>query len=214
MNRFIDILIISAIIIGSYFYLATDQLFIKAICSTGFVLLGAKNFFYSKDESNFNFRLSMLVGLIFAMLGDILLGINFIVGASFFAIGHIFYLLAYSFITPFCFRDFAMSSILSAVSISFVIFCPVFDFKVGAVKFVCIAYALVISTMLSKAAMNFFHAKSKLSTIIFVGSILFFFSDLMLSLNKFAGMGNLTSILCIATYYPAQCFLAESIFIK
>ena len=44
-----------------------------------------------------------------------------------------------------------------------------------------------------------------------IGSFLFFFSDLMLLFNEFAGAPFITDILCLYTYYPAQILLAYSI---
>lgn len=45
-----------------------------------------------------------------------------------------------------------------------------------------------------------------------IGSILFFFSDLMLVFDWFLSMGRIAGILCMSTYYPAQCLFAFSVY--
>ena len=46
-----------------------------------------------------------------------------------------------------------------------------------------------------------------------VTSVLFFFSDLMLVFDNFTNLTFPIGILCLATYYPAQCVLAFSVMI-
>ena len=79
-------------------------------------------------------------------------------------------------------------------------------------QIVCIVYALIISMMVSKGITNLIKSQTITNIIIVVGSVLFLFSDLMLLLNQFASMGRIASVLCIASYYPAQIALAYSIF--
>ena len=78
-------------------------------------------------------------------------------------------------------------------------------------QILCCIYAFVISIMVGKAIANFIKEKSQLNLIILLGSILFFFSDFMLLFNVFADVGRIFSVLCLATYYPAEFLLAYSI---
>ena len=81
-------------------------------------------------------------------------------------------------------------------------------------RIVCLIYALIISFMLAKAIGNFVKERNTVTIIIFVGSILFFFSDLMLVFDWFMGMGRVSGLLCMSIYYPAECLLAISVFFK
>ena len=65
--------------------------------------------------------------------------------------------------------------------------------------------------MLAKSLGNFILDKSLFTTIIAFASLLFFFSDLMLVLGKFADFGKWASKACMGTYYPALCLLSFSV---
>ena len=79
-------------------------------------------------------------------------------------------------------------------------------------KWVCLVYAIIISSMVGKALGNFIRNKNIVTIILAIGSSLFFFSDLMLVFDWFMGMGRISGLLCMATYYPAECLLAFSVF--
>ena len=69
----------------------------KSIASALFVVSGIVNLVFAimaKEERNKLFKYFMVVGLVFACIGDIFLidGAYFIEGAIFFAIGHVFFL--------------------------------------------------------------------------------------------------------------------------
>ena len=91
---------------------------------------------------------------------------------------------------------------------------PIFDFGGIVMHIVCIAYAAVISCMVGKSISNYIHNKTLLNLIILVGSALFCFSDLSLVFYSFSDVlpRVLTIVLCLGTYYPAECILAYSIF--
>ena len=77
-------------------------------------------------------------------------------------------------------------------------------------QIVCLVYALIISLMVGKAVGNCIRTPSLLTVVILAGSILFFFSDLMLVFDWFADGGRISGLLCMGTYYPAECLLAIS----
>ena len=93
-----NLVLMIAVFIGNYFYLTEGGLLLKSLCSGGFALMGIINLCLAlKNKTNeLRFCVSMAVGLVFAMLGDIVLGFDFIIGAGLFAIGHICYFIAYS----------------------------------------------------------------------------------------------------------------------
>lgn len=208
-------LLIVLIIIGDVCYIIYDKLWIKSITSAGFVLLGLLCLIQVilHKERRLKFPIIMFVGLIFAMLGDIILNIQFITGAALFAIGHIFYFVSYCFILKLQWKDIIPGAVIFVCAILFITLAPIFDFSV-AMEVVCCIYAFIISFMVGKSISNIARKKNVRNILIVTGSCLFFFSDCMLLLNVFADLGKVVSVLCLATYYPAQIILALSISIN
>ena len=210
----LNILLILAVCIGDIFYIIfNDSLLIKSLTSAGFVIIGIINliFVLNNKTSKKHFSIIMLVGLIFAMLGDIILELHFIMGAVLFAIGHIFYFIAYSYLLPFKWKDLIYGAMIFIPVTLFILLAPIFDFGGIVMELVCIIYAVIISCMVGKSISNYIQDKNLLHLIILIGSLLFMFSDFMLLLNVFANLPRIVGILCLASYYPAECILAYSI---
>jgi len=209
-------LIFSALIIISDFLYTTVlyNVYMKGIASILFVLMGVTNLIYSIKSKNENIRfgIMMVIGLTFSMLGDILLEIIFEIGAGLFALGHVFYFMSYCQLLKFYWQDIIIGLTIFITVTLVILFAPVFNFGGAFMQIICIIYALIISMMVSKAITNLIKSHTITNIIIVVGSVLFLFSDLMLLLNQFANMGRIASVLCIASYYPAQIALAYSIF--
>ena len=212
-QKILNIVLIISILIGDALFISIGGLISKSIASILFVLLGLVNLFYALKfgTSQKKFTILMCIGLFFAMLGDILLEIIFVVGAGFFAIGHVFYFISYCTLLPFKPKDLIFSTVIFIPSLLVLFFVPVFDFGGIFMQCVCIAYALVISLMVGKSISNYVQNKSILNLIILIGSCLFFFSDFMLVFSVFADISIIFSLLCLITYYPAECALAYSI---
>lgn len=214
LSNILNIVLISLVCLGDIFYMFYNHtLLIKSLISAGFVILGIINlvfaFKYNTDKKKF--AIIMLIGLTFAMLGDIILELQFIIGAGLFAIGHIFYFLAYCNLIPFRWKDLIYGAIIFVPVTLFIIFAPFFDFGGILMEIVCIIYAIIISCMVGKSISNYIQDKNLLHLIILIGSVLFMFSDFMLLLNVFADLPRVVNILCLASYYPAECMLAYSI---
>ena len=191
----------------------------KSIASALFVVSGIVNLVFAimaKEERNKLFKYFMVVGLVFACIGDILLidGAYFIEGAIFFAIGHVFFFVGYSLLQKICWRDLICSLIIFAVALVVIFAVPVFEFQ--NMLAIVIVYSFIISFMLGKAISNAFSEEYKIGNlIILIGSLLFFLSDLMLLFNMFANFDtNVFEVLCLVLYYPAEILLACSIFYK
>lgn len=209
----LNIILTLLILAGDIAYILTDQLWVKSITSAGFVLIGAINLFYviKNKSGNLKFPITLLIGLVFAMLGDILLEIEFIVGAGLFAVGHVFYFSSYCFLQRFKISNIIASACVLIPSILIITLVPIFDFGGVLMQMVCIVYAVVISGMLGKAISNFIKEKNTLNLLILIGSALFFFSDFMLLFNVFADISRVFGVLCLATYYPANIVLGFSL---
>ena len=213
----LNALIIAAILILNYFYQRNGFDFtLKCVCSGGFALLGLINlgFACARKQGSLRFHISMALGLVLAMLGDVLIGYNFILGAGIFALGHVCFAAAYCFEQRFSRLDLGLSAVLFIGAAAFLVFCPLLRFEVPAFRIVCLAYALIISTMLGKAAGNFLHSRKLLTAVTAIASTLFFFSDLMLVFSWFIGLWDWTDHACMGTYYPALCMLALAMYLK
>jgi len=188
-------------------------LLVKGLASLCFVALGAINLNYARKTRGEKHKYEMVIvaGLFVCMIADVVLNLNFIAGALIFAAGHIFYFSAYCYLEKFKARDAGFGIVIFAAAAMFIMTAPIFDFGSLVMQSVCLAYAAIISGMLGKALSNFIRNKCLVNTVLAVGSLLFFFSDLMLSLDVFASGGKVTGILCLATYFPAQCVIACSL---
>ena len=186
---------------------------LKSLASSVFVIIGVLNLIFAiLIKTKLMFPIMMSLGLIFAMLGDIILNIEFIAGAVLFGVGHIFFFIAYLFLEKFSWKDLLISAIIFIPSMLFILLAPIFNFNSDLMVAVAVIYALIISLMTGKAISNLVKNRSLQNIIIAVGSIMFFLSDLMLLLGRFAGL-PVVSIICLVLYYPAEFLLAFSILI-
>lgn len=152
------------------------------------------------------------VGLVFAMLGDVILEVHFITGAVLFAIGHVMFFISYGMLEKFSYKDLIYGGVIFVPSLLFMVLAPFFEYGGVGMEIICVIYALIISLMVGKAIANVAKNRSLLNIIIMIGSIMFFLSDLMLLLNVFGGL-PVVGIICLALYYPAEFLLAFAIFI-
>lgn len=210
--KFVNIMMFLMIMVGDFVYICTDVILAKAITSALFVILGVLDAIYlvSNKAKNQKFMYLMLAGLFFAFLGDVVLEVHFIMGAVLFALGHVLFFVAYIFLNKFCWSDLICWALIFIPSVLIILFVPTLKFESILMQMVCVVYALIISLMLSKSVSNFIKDRSVLNSILLVGSILFFFSDLMLLFSRFGGVST-CGLLCLLTYYPAEFLLAFSI---
>lgn len=214
---FLNILIIAAIFVLNYFYQKNNFVFwLKCVCSAAFALLGVINlvFAITSGQDDLEFFILMAAGLVLAMLGDIFLNKSFALGAGFFALGHVGFAVAYSFLQAFGPRDVVIIGVIFIATAAFLLFAPCVKFGSENIKWICLAYSLIISVMLGKAMANLIGRANAVNALISAGSFLFFFSDLMLVLNWFVRVGRWAGNACMGTYYPALCFLAFSMYFK
>lgn len=209
------------VLIGDVFYILYGALWRKGVTSALFLLLGILFFVLAIiKKKKLRFPIFMLIGLVFTMIADIVLNIHFIAGAILFAIGHIFYAISYYQLKQWSWLDLLCSCVLALPAVLWITIAPMFHFGVALMEVVVVFYAIIISCMVGKTISNFItsilkHQDYRLELILLIGSILFFFSDCMLLLNKFGSftkdMKEVLTVLCLASYYPAQILLASSI---
>lgn len=191
-----------------------DRIWFKCVASVMFVLLLGVNFligiFKTKDR-NIKFPLLMLYGVILACAGDIALYWNFIIGASLFGLGHVFFISAFFVLSKFKLKDLIPMGIGVLISVLVVALYPKFDFE--GMDVVIYIYAVVVSAMLGKAISVMFNKEVNFYNRLFIclGGTLFFLSDLMLVFCQFADAGEVFDALCLIFYYPAECFFGLSV---
>ena len=210
----LNLLLAAAAFVGNFVYITHGGLLVKSLASGGFALMGLVNLAYAffRLRGGLAFPLCMAAGLTAAMLGDIVLGFDFVIGAAHFAMGHLFYFAAQCVLMRFSRRDARISGILLAAS-ALLLLSPLFDFSEPMMRTVCLLYALIIAMMTGKAVSDFQREQNAVTAALALGGVLFFFSDMMLVFARFGGFGPPSGTLCLATYYPAECLLAFSIFL-
>ena len=184
----------------------------KTIASLLFVLCGLFNFIilrkYHKG-SGYLKSLILLIGLVFAMVGDIVLIGDFTLGAIFFAVGHVFFLAYFCTLYKISLIDIIIFLGLITFALLVIFLYPHFVFD-GLLP-VIIVYAVIISAMLAKAIGNYIKHRGTANLVSLLGAFLFFFSDMMLLFFRFGGHILVFDYLCVYTYYPAEFLLALSL---
>ena len=196
------------------YYDIAGGLWLKGVTSGWFVVLGGVNLWAARDleRKQLRFFLLMEAGLVCGMCADVLLGLVFFAGVGVFALGHIFYLAAFYSLEKFHLRDLRFILPLAAVSMFVVVGTPWITVTDPSLRNLLLGYAVIISAMLGKAWSNLFCDPSPYRWILAVGSVLFWFSDLMLAIDMFGQPSRLVWILCSYSYLPTQSMLAHSLF--
>lgn len=209
-----NIVLIALILAGDVLYTLLGGLWLKGLTSLFFVLLGGVNLLYISTEKidNKKFGVFLLVGLFVCFVADIVLNLNFMLGAIVFALGHVFYIIAYSADNNFKWGDLVPSVIIFVPVTLMICLLPIFDFGGNVMKIVCIIYALIISVMVGKCISNYIRERSVRKLLLLIGSLLFMFSDLMLLFDNFSQAPMIMGVLCLATYYPGQALIGSCMY--
>jgi hypothetical protein len=189
-------------------------LWLKGVTSSWFVLLGAVNLWSARkaEGKRLRFFLLMEAGLFCGMCADVLLGVAFFAGVGVFALGHVLYLVAFYTLEKFSRQDLWIIAPLAAVSMFVVTGTPWITVADPVLQKLLLGYAVIISAMLGKAISNLIRHPGPARWLLAIGSVMFWFSDLMLAIDMFGQASRLTWILCSYTYWPAQNLLAHSLY--
>ena len=197
-----------------FYYDYEGGLWLKGVTSSWFLMLGIVNliFAYHSRFKKKGVVWLLVLGLLSTMIADVMLGIHFILGGCLFAFGHILYFAAYCVLERFHKKDLLCIVIVGAVSLFFVIGTPFIRLEDSSLTYLLTAYAIIISCMLGKAVGNVLTRTSLTRYLLLIGSLLFWFSDLMLALNMFGDGGRLAGSLCMYTYWPGQYLLGHTLY--
>lgn len=224
MKTFVIVLIILGFLLQGLFivaehaekYLVADVL--KGAASLMFVLVGY-NAFLSINNS---FNKQILIGLVFGLIGDVLLNLRFVfpkngqkiflLGILAFLIGHIMYLIA---LIPQAQHlvTFAFIGAICAALLLIYIF-KTMEVK-KAFKIFGIFYLGAVFVMCSIAIGIAIYAPSARSIVYAIGAILFTASDVVLIFNTFSGVSKFSlRITNLSLYYIGQILIACSMFLQ
>ncbi|MDI9540882.1 MAG: lysoplasmalogenase family protein [Bacillota bacterium] len=189
---------------------------LKGIASLIFVVLG---FICAQKSVNTEFARMVKMGLIFGMIGDILLNLRyvfekkgtliFLIGILVFLTGHIFYLLA---LLPLCTNK--LLAFIIGLILTILILIWIFS-KIEArmaFKIFGVFYIGAIVVMSSVALINYFNNPQTNSLIYLLGAILFTISDIVLIFNTFGKTSKFyLRVTNLLLYYLGQLAIALSL---
>ena len=189
-------------------------LWLKGVTSLWFVILGGVNIWAARKLPRRERRFFLLIGagLFFGMCADVLLGPVFFAGIGAFALGHVLYLCAFYALEKPRRQDLWFFLPLAAVSMFVVAGTPWITIEDALLKKLLLGYAVIIAAMVGKALSNLLARPGRARALMALGSVMFWFSDLVLAVDMFGQSSRLTWILCSYVYWPAQSILAHSLY--
>jgi uncharacterized membrane protein YhhN len=152
----------------------------------------------------------ILLGLLFSLMGDILLILPanlFVHGLVSFLIAHIFYITAF-----FQGMDLRLNSLSWLPFVLFGVL--IYGFMLPSLREMTIpvlAYMIIILTMGWRAYERWGQNKTREAKLALIGAVLFIISDSALGINRFRLPFELSTVVVLGTYFPAQWFIARSI---
>jgi uncharacterized membrane protein YhhN len=207
-------------------------LFLKGIASFGFIgvwmaVLATKLYLNCEDSCSLFVNalpvgFLLLAGLVTGLLGDVFLALRplrphaeephiILGGTLFFAIGHVFYYAALLLIGTFNGWAIPFSLVMTAMIYLSARWLKM-DWEKNKIS--SLIYSFLIFLMVGQAFVNAaVTVFSPMTTLMFIGSVLFAISDLILSQIYFRGQGEnkLFIIANLTTYYAAQMLIAISL---
>ncbi len=219
----IAIALVGAVIQGIFINAEHREQYVKAdvlkgIASLAFVTIGLIGYLTVSTNS---FGIKILVGLIFGLLGDVLLNLRFVIekigqklflgGIVAFLVGHILYLAALIPLTENLVVDVAIGVILAAALLIyiFVTLEPKIVFRIFGVFYLG---AVIIMTVI---AVHLAFVTGGTHDIVYaIGAVLFTVSDIVLIFNTFSGVTRFSlRITNLSLYYAGQLLIAASLFL-
>lgn len=199
-------------------YVAADIL--KGTAAACFVAIGVIGYLTNTTDS---FGLKLMIGLIFGMVGDILLNLRFVVGEEkgqkvfllgivAFLIGHILYLAALIPLATHTAICVGVGAVLAAALLTYIF--KTMDVKL-AFKIFGVFYLGAVIIMTVMAMDVALVTKSVRSIEYAIGAVLFTISDIVLIFNTFSGKTRFSMrITNLSLYYIGQMMIAFCLFLQ
>ncbi|MCE5260045.1 MAG: lysoplasmalogenase [Chloroflexi bacterium] len=154
------------------------------------------------------YRQYIAVGLVFSLLGDILLMLPknmFIYGIVSFLLTHLCYTAAFTQGTELHIQ-WLLPLLLIPAMVSFFIWS-----RLGKLRVPVLIYELVIITMVWRALAQLETLGTQSALLAVYGALFFLLSDTMLAIDRFGKHFRLAPLLVLGTYYLAQWLIAMSV---
>jgi len=164
---------------------------------------------FAKDPPSRRYKIAIIAGLIFSMIGDILLSLPmdvFIIGVLSFLIAQLIYTYAFRTGRPFRFNFLALVPFVVYGILIFVILLP----GLNAMTLPVVAYVIVIMVMAWQAWDQWDDKRTQWALLAFIGAVLFVVSDTLLAINKFGEPFLAARALTLSTYFSAQWLISNS----
>jgi uncharacterized membrane protein YhhN len=163
----------------------------------------------SRHSSPFIYRLAIWAGLVFSLIGDILLMLpsdRFVAGLSSFLVAHLCYITAFVSGQGFGLSPWILIPLGAAAASVYGILWP----RLGKLRLPVLIYVFAIVTMAWQAGERFAKTAERKALLPLVGALLFIVSDAVLMLTRLRGQRKKAQALVLGTYYAAQWFIAQS----
>jgi uncharacterized membrane protein YhhN len=180
------------------------------------ITLGIYYFFHAEFRST-----AVWLAIFFSLAGDVLLMFEdgdpkfFMMGLAAFLIAHIFYILSYR-----QHQDRSMETSLKGIQkirFSFPIVLAgtglivVLYPSLGSLKIPVVVYAVVLIVMVLNSVFRYGRTSNLSFGLVFLGSILFMFSDSVLAINKFSKAVAAAGVWIMSTYILAQFLIIQGL---
>ncbi|QIA06190.1 lysoplasmalogenase [Pseudomonas fluorescens] len=164
------------------------------------------------DAPPSDYRRWISLGLIFSLIGDVLLawpGDLFVFGLGAFLVAHLAYLKAY---LSDC-RRLALLPLILALSVGAVLLGILISSGLGPLTVPVIVYGMAISAMLWRALARLGSGVPQRSALLAAGgAVAFVFSDSVIGINRFVSPFNAAPYIIILSYWLGQWGIAASAF--
>lgn len=202
---------------GELVAISLNQNWLGWICKPLIMLTLGFYYLTSNKGEESTFSKPVMGAIIFSWAGDVALMFQsqdemfFMLGLASFLIAHICYVLAYkqhrgtnkgSGLLGIQKFRFAFPIVLVGTGLITILF-P----HLGAMKIPVTIYSLVITIMVLQALFRFGYTNAQSFWFVFVGAILFMFSDSMIAINKFLVSFDSASFLIMFSYMLAQLLI-------
>jgi uncharacterized membrane protein YhhN len=163
----------------------------------------------SKNPTSPFYRQAIIAGLLFSLVGDILLMLpqdRFIPGLVSFLAAHVFYIVAFTRESERALSFYTLIPFLIYGSLMLRVLWP----HLGKMRLPVVMYMLAILMMGWAAAGRRLLTEQPGSLLAFLGAILFIASDSALALDKFRRPFRSAQLFILSTYFTAQWLIALS----
>ena len=157
------------------------------------------------------YRLAIMIGLLFSLVGDVLLMLpsdRFVAGVAAFLAAHLAYLAAFSSRVPFGASPAAFGVVGLIVA---AILAGLWRSLPARMRPPLVVYGAALGAMTAQAASQAILIPTAATAAAAVGAVLFLFSDAALVTNRFARPFRLAPLAVLGTYYAAQTLIALSV---